>query len=230
MGKSVEFQVNGKKAQGYLAEPVGKKGPGVIVLQEWWGLVDHIKNICDRFSEAGYVALAPDLYHGSCASGPDEAGRLMMALNIDQTEKDLKGALQFLLSQSSLQGEKVGIIGFCMGGQLAMFAASKNHQIKAVANFYGIHPKVQPDFKKIEAAVLGIFAELDMFVTPEVARKLESDLKKVGKTTDFHIFKGVNHAFFNDTRPDVYNKKAAADAWNKTLAHFKKYLFEPSSY
>jgi len=224
MGTIIEFKANGKMTQGYLAPAKGGTGPGVIVLQEWWGLVDHIKKVCDRFSEAGYTTLAPDLYHGSCASAPDEAGRLMMAINIDQTEKDLRGAVHYLQSESHVSEKKLGIVGFCMGGQLALFAASKNPQIAAVADFYGIHPKVKPDLKALEASVLGIFAEKDAFVTPQVAHQLEAELKKFGKSTDFHIFPGVNHAFFNDTRPDVYNKSAADQAWKKVLEHFGKYL------
>jgi len=195
-GRMVQFNTNGKGARGYLSEPTGKKGPGVIVLQEWWGLVDHIKEICDRFAREGYTAFAPDLYHGESASGPDEAGRLMMALNINQSERDLQGAINFLVQQKSSEGKKVGVIGFCMGGQLAMLAATTSPNVAAVANFYGIHPNVKPDFKKIEASILGIFAEKDTFVTPEAVKQLETSLRDVGKKPQFHSFTGVDHAFF----------------------------------
>jgi len=222
--KLVEYPSNGKMTKAYLATPEGAKGPGVIVLQEWWGLVDHIKDICDRFAKEGYSALAPDLYHGESTKEPDAAGKLMMDLKMDQAELDLKGSVQFLLKQDEVNTEKVGVIGFCMGGQLALLAASRNKQISAVADFYGVHPNIKPDYNAINAAVLGVFAEKDEFVNAEVVQKLEADLNAAGKETDFEIFTGVDHAFFNDTRPDVYNKEAAERAWSKVLSHFKKHI------
>lgn len=222
-GELIEFKSGEKSTHAYLAKASKQQAPAVIVLQEWWGLVDHIKEICDRFATAGYHALAPDLYHGETGSSPDEAGRLMMQLNIDQTAKDLISAIEVLKKRSDIQVSSVGVIGFCMGGQLAMYTASLSPDVKAVANFYGIHPNVQPDLNKIEAAVLGIFGEKDQMVTPEVARQLESNLKTAGKTTQFKIFP-ADHAFFNNTRPEVYNQAAAQEAWDMTLRHFKTYL------
>src|SRR5918999_3309937 len=122
MGEIVEFPSNGHSARGYLARSVEGAGPGVVVIQEWWGLVPHIEDVCDRFAAEGFVALAPDLYHGETTREPDEAGKLMMALNIDQAAKDLRGAVQYLLSQGGATSGKVGVIGFCMGGQLALYA------------------------------------------------------------------------------------------------------------
>lgn len=224
MGQAVSFQSNGGTTPGYLAKPASGSGPGVLVFQEWWGLVDHIRHVCDRFAAAGYVALAPDLYHGKVATEPDEAGKLMMALNVDQAAKDVRGAVTYLLGQGAT-GSKVGSVGFCMGGSLALYAASVSpDQIGAVADFYGAHPNVQPDLGRLKAPVLGGFAEKDGFVTPEVARQLEASLKGAGITTDFKIYPGVDHAFFNDERPQVYNAEAAADAWNRTIAWLKKYL------
>src|ERR1044071_3317850 len=124
-GQMIEYPSNGSTAKGYLAAPSEGKGPGVIVIQEWWGLVPHIKDVCDRFAAEGYAALAPDLYHGESTKSPDEAGKLMMALRIDETEKDLRGAIQHLLNHESVSGDKVGTIGFCMGGALSLYAASK---------------------------------------------------------------------------------------------------------
>src|SRR4026208_2372196 len=123
-GKMVEFPTNGHKTQGYLATPAAGKGPGILVIQEWWGLVPHIKSVCDRFAAEGFSALAPDMYHGKTASEPDEAGKLFMALNIAQAERDLRGAATSLLGQSSTK--KLGAVGFCMGGQLALYAATLN--------------------------------------------------------------------------------------------------------
>src|SRR5215475_2930242 len=117
-GKMVDFPSNGGKTDGYLAAPASGKGPGVLVIQEWWGLVGHIKSVCDRFAAEGFTALAPDMYHGQTASEPDGAGKLFMALNIAQAEKDLRGAATFLAGQSSTK--RVGAVGFCMGGQLAL--------------------------------------------------------------------------------------------------------------
>src|SRR5215510_8909596 len=146
-GKMVEFAANGGKTEGYLATPAAGKGPGVLVIQEWWGLVGHIKKVADRFAAEGFTALAPDLYHGKTASEPDTAGKLFMALNIGQAEKDLRGANTYLLAQSSTK--KVGVVGFCMGGQLALFAATLNPAIGACVNFYGVHPNVKPDYSKL---------------------------------------------------------------------------------
>jgi carboxymethylenebutenolidase len=222
-GEMVQFSSNGEKCEGYLATPPGK-GPGVIVIQEWWGLVDHIKEVCDRFAAAGYVALAPDMYHGKSTTSPDEAGKLMMALNIDRAEKDLRGAVRFLLTHDATEGNSVGTIGFCMGGALSLYAASKNPQVGACVVFYGIHPNVKPDLANLEAPVLGIFAERDGFVTPETARELERQLNALGKSAEVHIYPDVDHAFFNDHRPDVYNNAAAIESWNRVLQFFSSHL------
>jgi carboxymethylenebutenolidase len=195
------------------------------VIQEWWGLVDHIKDVAERFAAEGFVALAPDLYHGQATSEPDEAGKLMMALNIDQAAKDLRGAAQYLLREGSVTSRKVGVVGFCMGGQLALYAATvAPDEIGAVVDFYGIHPNVQPDFSKLKAPVLGVFAERDSFVPVEAVRELEAKLRAQGVETDFKIYEGTDHAFFNDTRPDVYNESAARDAWGRTINWFRKHL------
>jgi carboxymethylenebutenolidase len=218
----VEFPANGAKTSGYLATPAAGTGPGVIVIQEWWGLVPHIKNVCDRFAAEGFTALAPDMYHGQTASEPDGAGKLFMALNIGQAEKDLRGAAQYLAAHSSTA--KLGAVGFCMGGQLALFAATLNPAVGACVNFYGIHPNVKPDYSKLSGPVLGLFAEKDGFVTPQVARDVDAAIRKAGKQSEIHIYPNVDHAFFNDERPDAYNRTAAVDAWSRTLTFFRKNL------
>ena len=223
-GQMVEFQSNGASARGYLSVPESGSGPGVVVIQEWWGLVPHIKDVAERFAAAGFVALAPDLYHGDVARSPDEAGKMMMALNIAQTEKDLRGAIQYLLSHEATEGTRVGTVGFCMGGALSLYAASKNEQVGACVVFYGIHPKVEPDLDNLRAPVLGIFAERDKSVPPAAARELEAKLKEHGKQAEMHIYPGTDHAFFNDTRPEVYDAEAAADAWRRTLEFFREHL------
>jgi carboxymethylenebutenolidase len=221
-GKMVEFPTNGHTTQGYLATPASGKGPGVIVIQEWWGLVPHIKNVADRFAAAGFSALAPDMYHGKTASEPDGAGKLFMALNIEQAEKDLRGATKYLKDHSSTA--KTGVVGFCMGGQLALFAATLDPSIGACVNFYGIHPNVKPDYRKLAGPVLGLYAEKDGFVTPDVAKGVDKAIKDAGKSSEIHIYPGVDHGFFNDDRPDVHDKAAADDAWNRTLTLFRQHV------
>jgi len=223
-GRMVEFASNGAKAQGYLATPASGGGPGVIVIQEWWGLVAHIKAVADRFAAAGFVALAPDLYRGESTQKPDDAGRLMMALDIDRAARDLEGAVAYLLSRPGVAPRKVGVVGFCMGGQLALATACRSASVGACVDFYGVHPNVKLDFAKLGAPVHGLFAERDAFVTPEVARKLERDVRAAGKNIDVHVYPGADHAFFNDTRPDVYNREAATDAWNRTTQFFRRHL------
>jgi carboxymethylenebutenolidase len=224
-GEMVTFQSNGGTANGYLSLPASGKGPGVIVIQEWWGLVPHIKDVCDRFAAEGYVALAPDVYHGESTKSPDEAGKLMMALRIDEAEKDLRGAIGYLLNNKATSGNKVGTIGFCMGGALSLYAASKNPQVGACVVFYGIHPNVKPDLANLKAPVLGIYAELDAYVTPATVHELEAKLKELGKSAEMHIYPGVDHGFFNDTR-EVYNEAAAKDAWQRVLGFFREHLSE----
>jgi carboxymethylenebutenolidase len=221
-GTMVDFPSNGGTTTGYLATPATGPGHGVLVIQEWWGLVGHIKKVCDRFAAEGFSALAPDMYHGQTASEPDGAGKLFMALNIGQAEKDLRGAATYLVRHSSTA--KLGAVGFCMGGQLALFAGTLNPSVGAVVNFYGIHPNVKPDYGKLSGPVLGLFAEKDGFVTPQVAKDTDAAIKKAGKRSEINIYPNVDHGFFNDERPDVYNKAAADDAWRRTLAHFRQNL------
>jgi carboxymethylenebutenolidase len=221
-GRMVKYPSNGGTTDAYLATPQAGKGPGVIVIQEWWGLVGHIKSVADRFAAEGFSALAPDLYHGKTANEPDEAGKLFMALNVGQAEKDLRGAIEHLKQHSSTQ--KIGVVGFCMGGQLALFAATLNPAIGACVNFYGVHPNVKPDYTKLAGPVLGLFAEKDAFVTPQVAKDVDAEIKKAGKQVETVIYPGVDHAFFNDEREGIYDKKTADDAWRRTLSLFRQHL------
>ena len=223
-GQMVEFPSNGGTASGYLAIPAQGKGPGVIVIQEWWGLVPHINDICDRFAAEGFAALAPDLYHGKTTTSPDEAGRMMMALQIGEAEKDLRGAIAFLIDHEATTADKVGTVGFCMGGALSLYTATKNSQVVACVVFYGGHPNVKPDLPNLQAPVLGLYAERDGFVTPDLVHALEDRLKELGKSAEIHIYPDADHGFFNDTRPTVYNETAAKDAWRRVLEFFPQYL------
>jgi carboxymethylenebutenolidase len=224
MGEMVEFPFAGGNTGGYLSIPETGSGPGVVVIQEWWGLVDHIKDVCDRFAAEGFVALAPDLYHGKSTKSPDEAGRLMMALRIDEAEKDLSAAVEYLSTLDATTSEKSGVVGFCMGGALSLYTATKNPNIGACVVFYGGHPKVKPDLPNLHAPVLGLYAEKDRSVTPALVHELERQLKSLGKQVEVRIYPGADHAFFNDTRPEVYNAEASADAWQRTIEFLRKHL------
>lgn len=218
MGSMVEFKANGRNGTGYLATPPSGKGKGLIVNQEYWGLVDHIKDVAERFAKAGFVTLAPDLYHGKITKSPDEAGKMLMALNIAEAGKDMKGAAAYLLGNSAVTSKRVGIVGFCMGGQLAMYAGMEYPEsIAAVVDFYGIHPAVQIDAKRLRVPVLGHFGKQDKSVSEESVATLATSIKGsgAGGSFDYHYY-DAGHAFFNDTRP-VYSERDAKVSWDRTL-------------
>jgi carboxymethylenebutenolidase len=225
MGELADFPSNSHSASGYLAIPASGSGPGVIVIQEWWGLVPHIESVCDRFAGEGFVALAPDLFHGRKTTEPDEAGKLMMALNVGEAARDMGGAVDFLKAHEAVTSEGVGVVGFCMGGGLALvLATTQPGDIKACAPFYGVIPweSAQPDWSKLEAPVRGHFAENDGFFSPEKARELERTLRDLGKDAVIEIHPGVDHAFFNDDRPEVYSAEESRKAWDATIAFFRE--------
>jgi carboxymethylenebutenolidase len=224
MGEMISFKANGRTAPGYLALPESGRGPGLLVIQEWWGLVGHIKELTDRFAAAGFVALAPDLYHGEQTRSPDQAGKLMMALNIAETAKDLRGAAEHLMAMEQLSPKKVGALGFCMGGQLALFAGCEHSDlITATVNFYGVHPHVNPDLTRLSGPVQAHFAERDSMTTPELARALIDRVRDAGKEIEPHFY-DADHAFFNDQRPEVYSPADAEVAWERTIAFLRREL------
>lgn len=222
MGDLIAFKSNGGTCTGYVA---GSDGPGVVVIQEWWGLNDHIKDVVDRVAAEGFVALAPDLYHGESATEPDGAGKLMMALNLAEAGKDMSGAIDVL--QERTGRAKVGVVGFCMGGGLALVAACQRPDaVAAVAPFYGLIPwaSAQPDWSALTAKVEGHYAEKDGYFTPENASALQAQLRDLSKVATLHVYAGADHAFFNDTRPEVYDAAAAATAWDRTIELFRTSL------
>ncbi|HVF39843.1 MAG TPA: dienelactone hydrolase family protein [Gemmatimonadaceae bacterium] len=219
----IEFRANGRTANGYVSLPA-QPGPGIVVIQEWWGLVDHIKDLVDRFAAEGFVALAPDLYHGDMTRSPDAAGKMLMALNIGEAGKDIRGAADYLLSLEEVQPKKVATLGFCMGGQLALYAAAKfPEQISAGVDFYGIHPNAQIDPDELRVPVLAHFGKRDPTVPEADARKLVESLQSAGKSVDAHFY-DAGHAFFNDTRPEAYDAESAHLAWDRTLAFLRSHL------
>jgi carboxymethylenebutenolidase len=220
-GSEIEFASGDEKLRGYLSVPARGRGPGVVVLQEWWGLVDHIREVCDRLAREGFVALAPDLYRGESTTDASVAERLFLDLQVPRAAGDLVAAVTALVNHDAVNGGKVAALGFCMGGQLALYAASLTPRISAVVDCYGVHPNVRVDYAGIRAAVMGVFAERDAFVPPEAAHQLEADLRAAGVRTDFIVFPGVDHAFLNDSRPDVYDAATAQRAWGRILAFLR---------
>ncbi len=224
MGEQIDLEGN---ERGYLATPEQGAGPGLVVIQEYWGLVPHIEDLCDRFAAEGFTALAPDLFRGETASEPDEAGKLMMALNLAQAARDMGSAVDHLRGSPDVRGDGVGVVGFCMGGGLALMLATQRPQdIDACVVFYGLIPweSAQPDWTKLDAPVQGHFAEDDDLFSPDKMRELEASLGDAGKETDFHLYAGVGHAFFNDTRREAYDASAASLAWTRTLEFLRAKL------
>ncbi len=222
MGEMIEFTSNGGTSNGYCA---GESGPGVLVIQEWWGLNDHIKNVVDRIAAEGFVALAPDLYHGQVTTEPDGAGKLMMALNIAEASKDMSGAIDELRTRTGR--DKVGVVGFCMGGGLALVVAcNRPDAVAACVPFYGLIPwaSVQPDWSALTAKVEGHYAANDGFFTPDKAEALQVQLRELGKDATLLVYPDTDHAFFNDTRPEVYAAEASATAWQRVLDLFRSTL------
>jgi len=217
----VTFASNGGTAGGNLAKPASGTGKGVVVIQEWWGLNGNITGIADRLAAEGFVALAPDMYHGKLTDEPDEAGKLLMALNIEQAEKDLKGAVTYL---KGLTGRPVGTVGFCMGGALSLFAAcNSNGDVGACVDFYGGHPMVKYNWDGLTAPLLGLFAEHDDFVNPNVPG-YEQALKERGKAYEFITYPGTSHAFFNDEHPEPQFNRRRQGRVGEELAFFRKHL------
>ncbi|HYM60457.1 MAG TPA: dienelactone hydrolase family protein [Thermoanaerobaculia bacterium] len=224
MGQLVEFPSNGHTCRGYLAAPAAGRGPAVVVIQEWWGLVPHIEDLVERFAKEGFLAIAPDLYHGKKTTSPDEAGRMLMELDGDRAERDIAGAGSYLLSRPDCASKKYGVVGFCMGGALAQYTAAKESSVGAGVSFYGGFKQIPIPWPNLAAPLLLIYGENDGSVTPDSGRKLAGELTALGKKVELTIYPNAGHAFFNDSRPQVYNKTASEDAWKKMLNLFRANL------
>ncbi len=225
--QNVTFPSNGGQAHGYLATPAGAaQGPGVVVIQEWWGLTDHMADVTDRLAAEGFVALAPDLYGGRTTHDAAEAGELMATLTVEQAATDLAGAVDFLLAHEQVVGDRVGAVGFCMGGGFVLqLAAHVGEKVAAVVSFYGLFPHGEPDFSGLRAEVLGHFGEKDSVATPEAALALEQQIREQsGVEVNFHYY-DAGHAFYNDANPlGTHDPAAARLAWTRTLEFLRSRL------
>lgn len=227
MGEIVRFPSNGGEGQGYLAVPASGSGPGVVVLQEWWGLNDQIKEVCDRFASEGFVALAPDIYRGETTREPDEAGKMMMALNIERAAKDMAGAVDHLVGLDAVASRGVGVTGFCMGGGLALWLATlKPDEVAACVPYYGVIPweAAQPDYSRLRAPVQGHYAANDDFASPEAVAELEAQLRALGKECEFFIYPECEHAFTNHHRPEVFHAQHSETAWRRTIDFLRRHV------
>jgi carboxymethylenebutenolidase len=225
-GQNTTFASNGRQAHGYLAVPSSGSGPGVLVIQEWWGLTDHIADVADRLAAEGFVALAPDLFGGKTAHDADEAGKLMTELPVDQAAQDLSGAVDFLLGHEAVTSAKVGAVGFCMGGGFVLLlAAQQGNRLGAAVPFYGVGPAVPQTYGGITAAVQGHYGERDDFYPVEDARRQEEQIRsESGADVEFFYY-DAGHAFHNDTNKlGTYDEDSARLAWDRTVSFLKARL------
>ena len=222
MAETISFPSNGSEASGYLVRPDGGSGPGVLVIQEWWGLDSGIKEMASRLGAAGFVALAPDLYHGELAAHDemDKANSLMNAMPPDRAARDMSGAIDYLAGLDGVTGSGIGVVGFCMGGMLSfLIAAARSDKVVAVAPFYGFPPpEMEPDWSKLTATIRGHMAEHDDFFTPEGAKALEAKLQGMGKDVTLTVHPGTGHAFMAPHNAlGTLNEEVASVIWPQVI-------------
>ena len=221
----IEFPTSTGSTPGYLAVPAGERGPATILLQEWWGMDDSVRSLCDRLAGDGFFALAPDLYRGEPTTQPSEAEQKMMALSMAEVERDMCGAAEYLRTLAGVEGPGVGSVGFCLGGGLSLWAAANCPQIVAAVTYYYVMPHGKPDFKAIYGPVLGHFGTADEFIPLEAAQALESELRDAGVEVTFHYYEGAGHAFANDhNRLGTYDAGMAQTAWERTVSFLRATL------
>ena len=219
----MDFASNGSTVGGYLARPAGGTGPGVLVIQEWWGLSPDLRDTTDKLAEAGFTALAPDLFHGEVAGHDemDKAAQLMTSLPPDRAARDMSGGVDFLLADAGTTGDGIGVVGFCMGGMLAfLIAANRGDVVKALVPFYGFPSgEDEPDWTTLTAVVRGHMAEHDDFFGPEAARALEAKLQGLGKDAQLTVHAGTGHAFMGPHNAlGTLNEELAASIWPDVFA------------
>ncbi|HEX3822922.1 MAG TPA: dienelactone hydrolase family protein [Mycobacteriales bacterium] len=224
--QNVQFPSNGGHAHGYLAVPESGSGPGVVVIQEWWGLTDYIADVADRLAAEGFVALAPDLFGGTVAHDADEAGALMMGLPVDQATRDLAGAVDFLLDHEAVTSSSVGAIGFCMGGGFVLLlAAQQGDKVAAAVPFYGVGPAVPDAYASITAAVQGHYGEKDDFYPADKAREQADQIRNESGAEVEFFFYPAGHAFHNhQDLLGTYDEANATKAWDRSVAFLKDQL------
>lgn len=214
---------DGETLMGYLARPEnGEPAPAVIVLQEWWGVDTHIQDVTNRFAQEGFVALAPDLYKGVVTTEPDEARKMVMELDMAEAVNEIRQAISYLLDQEFVAGERVGIVGFCMGGRLSLMTTLAEDRLGAAVAFYG-SPIAPEEAASMQAPLLGLYGEQDGGIAVADVQAMGEALTAAGIENEIIVYEGAEHAFFNDTRPS-YNAAAAEDAWPRTLAWFRDHL------
>lgn len=214
---------DGEELTGYLARPAdGDPRAAVIVIQEWWGLDEHIQDLTRRFANEGFVALAPDLYKGQVATEPDEARKLVMELDMAEAVVEIQQAIDFLLDQEYVAGDKAGVVGFCMGGGLALQLAVASDRVGAAVPFYGnlLSPEEAAQVQAPVQAHYGTEDRFDLTALEEMGRIIEEE---AGHPSEVYIYEGAPHAFLNDTAQS-YRPEAAAQAWERTLAWFREHL------
>lgn len=222
MGEKVTFPSNGHICEGYMAAPPSGSGPAVVVIQEWWGLVPHIEDLVERFSKEGFLAIAPDLYHGRTTKSPDEAGKLLMELDVDRARQEITGAAEYLIGRPECTSRTFGVVGFCMGGALAQHVATTSDKVGAAVSFYGGFKQVETPWENLTAPLLLIYGENDRGVPASQGIELEKKLRAMGKEVNVVTYTGADHAFFNDSRPEIFNPEAAQDAWTRTVLLFRQ--------
>lgn len=224
--QNVTFSSNGNTAHGFLALPESGRGPGVVVIQEWWGLTSHIADVTNRLAAQGFVALAPDLYGGTTTHDADEAGRLMQELPVQDAARDLGGAVDYLLGHEAVTSSGVGAVGFCMGGGFVLvLAAQQGDKIGAAVPFYGVLGEDYPSFEDLSAPLLGHFGAEDEMAPPEAVQQLADRIEQEsGARPDFRIYP-AGHAFFNDENLlGTYAPDHAAEAWQSTVEFLRRHL------
>jgi len=218
-GKQVSYKSGDETVQGVLYTPAGNGPfPALIVIHEWWGLNDWVKEQASKLADEGYVALAVDLYRGKVATTPEMAHEIMRGVPEDRAKRDLHASVEFLKSQPNVKKDRIGSIGWCMGGGYALDVALEEPQLAATVINYG-HLATDPDaLKKINAPILGLFGAQDHGITPDDVHKFEQALKQLGKKVDIKIYDDAGHAFENPNNKDGYRADDAADAWKRTAA------------
>jgi len=220
VGEMVSFASNGGTCEGYLAVPAAGSGAGVIVVQEWWGLVGHVKDVADRFAAEGFVALAPDFFHGAKTDEPDEAMRLLMGLAMDQAAKDIQGAARYLTGRSDVTSRGVGAVGFCMGGSLALWSGALADEVQVAVGFYPAMPweRMSPTWGNYASKTAMIHAsEEDGTSKAEGVQTAVAGIEAAGGDVEIYDYPGSHHAFFNDRRPEAYSEEHSTNAWRRTV-------------